>query len=203
MQAARTSHRTRELEELVRRNEKIKASGSGTVAALDNDLKTAALQALVPSELEQHIAMNRVRLITYEQARGEIQHHIEARRSQFAFKTVAAKKDSSVSTCANSFGENGGKNGKKQSGGKGGKKRGRVHIILAQFTALSLMVVLLVRGCCTLFSALLRIAAQEFNDAAKKNKSPVSHLMYVRIRFGKLHVFRSAFYGLLGPGRWA
>ena len=77
-------------EELVRRYEKSKSSGT-TTAALDEDIKTAALGALVPSELEQHLAMNRARLITYEQVRNEIQAYIEAHPSQFACKTVAAK----------------------------------------------------------------------------------------------------------------
>ena len=63
-------------------------------AALDEDIKTAALEALVPRLLEQHFAMNRAQLITYEHIRSEIQAHIEARRSQFAFKTVAPKNTS-------------------------------------------------------------------------------------------------------------
>ena len=44
-----------------------------TTTALDEDIKTAALEALVPSELGQHLAMNRSRLITYGQVRSEIQ----------------------------------------------------------------------------------------------------------------------------------
>ena len=40
------------------------------------------------------------RLITYEQVRSEILTYIEARRSQFAFKTVAAKNSSDHSGCA-------------------------------------------------------------------------------------------------------
>ena len=63
-------------------------------AALDEDIKTAALKALVPSELEQHLAMNRARPITHEQVRIEIQAYIEALQSQFEFKTVAAKSTS-------------------------------------------------------------------------------------------------------------
>ena len=38
--------------------------------------------------------MNRARLITWEQVRSEIQAYIEARRSQFAFKTGATKSTS-------------------------------------------------------------------------------------------------------------
>ena len=63
-------------EELVRRYERRKSSGT-TTAALDEDINTAALEALVPSELEQHLAMNRARLITYAQVRSEIQAYIE------------------------------------------------------------------------------------------------------------------------------
>ena len=47
---------------------------------LDDDIKTAALEALFPGELEQHLAMNRARLITFKQVRSEIQAYIEARR---------------------------------------------------------------------------------------------------------------------------
>ena len=56
VQTARPSRTTREVEEL-RRYEASKSSGT-TTAALDEDIKTAAL-AVVPSELEQHLAMNR------------------------------------------------------------------------------------------------------------------------------------------------
>ena len=79
-------------EALVRRYERSKSSGT-TTTALDEDIETAALEAL-PSELEQHLAMNRARLITYDQVQCEIQAYIEARRSRFAFKTVAAKSSS-------------------------------------------------------------------------------------------------------------
>ena len=52
--------------ELVHRNKRSKSSGT-TTAALGEDIKTAALEALdVPSELEQHLAVHRARLITYE-----------------------------------------------------------------------------------------------------------------------------------------
>ena len=47
-----------------------------TTAALDDNIKTAALEALVPNELEQYLAMNSARLIKYEQVRSEIQAYI-------------------------------------------------------------------------------------------------------------------------------
>ena len=90
-------------EELVRRYEWNKSCGT---TALDDDIKTAALEALVPGEVEEHLAMNRARLITYEQIR------IEARRSKFALKTVALKVNSDpmeVDRCGK-----GGKKGKKE-----------------------------------------------------------------------------------------
>ena len=64
--------------------------------------------------------MNRARLITYEQVRSEIQTYIEARQSQFAFKTVAAKNISDPMDV-----DRFGKKGKKGKGdGKNGKKGG-------------------------------------------------------------------------------
>ena len=54
---------------------------------MDDDIKTAALEVLVPGGLEQHLAMNRARLIRYEQFRSEI----HACRGQFALKTVASR----------------------------------------------------------------------------------------------------------------
>ena len=45
----------------MRRYERSKPSGT-TTAALDEDIKTAALEAFVPHELEQDVAMNHARL---------------------------------------------------------------------------------------------------------------------------------------------
>ena len=62
-------------EELVRRYERCKSSR--TTTALHENIKTAALEAFVPSELEQHLAINRrARLITFEQVRSEKQAYI-------------------------------------------------------------------------------------------------------------------------------
>ena len=87
---------------------------------MDHDIKTAALEALVPGELEQHLAMNRARLITYEQVRSYIQVNIVASRSHFALKTVASKITSDPME-VDSFGTGGkkGKMGKKDKKGKG------------------------------------------------------------------------------------
>ena len=63
-----------------------------TTASLDEDIKIAAPEACVPKRVgTAFLAMNRARLITYEQVRGAIQAYIAALRSQFALKTVAAK----------------------------------------------------------------------------------------------------------------
>ena len=73
----------------MRRYRRIESNGT-TTTALDEDIKTAALEALIPSELEPHLAMNRARLITYAQVRVLT----ESRRNQFAFRTFAAKNKS-------------------------------------------------------------------------------------------------------------
>lgn len=108
-------------EELVRRYEKRRAGG--TVTSLDDDIKTSALEALVPQELEQHLAMNRARLPTYDNVRAEIQAYIEARRSQFAFRPAARNPDAMD---VDSFSRKGGKKGGKGDGrgnNKGGKNK--------------------------------------------------------------------------------
>ena len=69
-------------------------------------LKSAALEPLAPTELEQHLPMNRARVITCDQVRNEIQAYIEARRSQFAFLAVAAK-NTTDPTALDSFGTGG------------------------------------------------------------------------------------------------
>ena len=76
----------------------------------DNILKSTEINT--PNELEQHLAMNCARLITYEQVRSEIQAYIEARRSQFALNTVATKRTSCPME-VESFGT-GGKKGKRE-----------------------------------------------------------------------------------------
>ena len=106
--------------ELVRCYERSKSSGQ---EAMDEDIKTAALEALLPSGLEQHLAMNRARLVTYDQVRSGIQAFIKARQSQFAFKTVATKSTSDPME-VDSFGK-GGKKGKKDKKGKGDGKNGK------------------------------------------------------------------------------
>ena len=79
-------------EELVRRYERSKSGGT-TTAALDEDIRTAAFEVCVPTKLEQHFAMHRARPIAYDQVRSEIQAYSDARQSQFAFISVAAKKN--------------------------------------------------------------------------------------------------------------
>ena len=64
--------------------------------------------------------MNRARLITCEQVRSEIQAYMDARRSQFDFRTVASEITSDP-TEADSFGK-GGKQDKKGKKGKGDGK---------------------------------------------------------------------------------
>ena len=109
-------------EALLRRYERSKSSATRT-ATLDEDCEIAALEALVLSELEQHLHINRPRLITYEQFPIEIREYTEAHRSQFAFKTVAAK-NSSDPMDVDSFGKGGKKSKKGEGDSKNGKKEG-------------------------------------------------------------------------------
>ena len=61
----------------------IREKHSKTTATLDEDIKTAALEALVPSELEQHRAMNRARLLTVRSgSRRKFRPTFEAHRSR-------------------------------------------------------------------------------------------------------------------------
>ena len=110
-------------EELVRRYERSKSSGT-TTPALDVDIKTAALEALVPSELERHLAMNHARLITHGEVRSEIQAYMKARRSRFAFKTVVTRTTSDPLE-VDSFGKGGSKGKNEKSAGKRVKKEGQ------------------------------------------------------------------------------
>ena len=70
-------------DELVRRYEKRRAGGSAA-QSLDGDVKVAALEALVPHELEQHLALHRARLSNYSLVRAEVDGYIDAKVSQSA-----------------------------------------------------------------------------------------------------------------------
>ena len=117
----------RKWEELVHRNERSKSSGT-TTAALGEDIKTAALEALM-----FRVSWNNILPCTVHHSsrtsrfENEILAYIEARRSQFAFETVSAKSTSDPME-VDSFGK-GGKTGKKGKQGKGdgrsGKKEGQ------------------------------------------------------------------------------
>ena len=103
----------------MRRYERSKSSGTRT-AALGEVIKTAALEGLVPSELEQHLAMNRARLITYEQVRSEIQAYIEVPPKSVRIAAKNTSDPMGVDSCGT-----GGKKGKKGKGdGRNGKKGG-------------------------------------------------------------------------------
>ena len=109
-------------EELVCRYEKRRAGGA--VQTMDDDIKTAALEALVPNELEQHLAMNRGRLPTHGQVRAEIQAYIEARRSQGALKNVVQQTRSPDAMDVASFTN---QNGKGFGASKGTSNGGDKH----------------------------------------------------------------------------
>ena len=61
-------------DDLVRRYQK-RRSGGNEVQRLDDDIKVSALESMVPQDLEQHLAMNRSRLTTYQQVRDEIESY--------------------------------------------------------------------------------------------------------------------------------
>ena len=46
---------------------------------MDDEIKLAGLEALVPEELEKHLILNSTRLRTFEDARSEIATHVEAK----------------------------------------------------------------------------------------------------------------------------
>ena len=101
-------------DEVVRRYDRSKSSGA-TTTALDDAIKTAALEALVPGGLEQtqHLAMNRARLITL---RAD-----SKRNPSLALETVVSKITSDPME-VDRFGK-GGKTGK--GDGKNAKKEGQ------------------------------------------------------------------------------
>ena len=95
----------------MRRYEGSKSSGTRT-AAPGEVIKTAALKRL---------AMNRARLITYEQFRSEIQAYIEVPPKSVRIAAKNASDPMGVDSCGT-----GGKKGKKGKGdGRNGKKEGK------------------------------------------------------------------------------
>eukprot|EP00971_Amphidinium_carterae_P327631 6459087-Amphidinium_carterae.1 len=66
-------------DDLVRRYEKRRAGGAAS-QELDGDIKIAAIESLVPAELEQHLAMNRSRLKDYPAVRAEVDGYVEAKQ---------------------------------------------------------------------------------------------------------------------------
>ena len=78
------------LEELVRRYKRSKSSGK-TTTALDDDIKTAALEALVPGALEQHLAMNRARLTHRRSPQIRLRWTALAREARKARRAIKEK----------------------------------------------------------------------------------------------------------------
>lgn len=65
-------------EEQVRRYERFRDE-RGNRQPLSEDIKTAALESLVPDELEKHLQLNANRLSDYDAAREEVRMYVEAR----------------------------------------------------------------------------------------------------------------------------
>ena len=66
-----------QLEDLVRRYESRK-SASGVRELLSDDIKSASLEMLVPTDLEKHLILNKNRLTTYELMKQEIELVVES-----------------------------------------------------------------------------------------------------------------------------
>ncbi|CAK0857642.1 unnamed protein product [Prorocentrum cordatum] len=104
-----------EWEELIRRYERKKADGMGKV--VDDDVKVAALETMVPEELELHLAMNKRRLDTSEKVVEEIRSFLEPRQSQGALLRRKRGDPMDVDSLYK-----GGKGKSKGKGDKNGKK---------------------------------------------------------------------------------
>ena len=63
---------------LVQRYERTK-DAQGAPNKIQDDLRLAALTAMVPEDIEQHLLMNDARLSTYELARAEVINFLESR----------------------------------------------------------------------------------------------------------------------------
>ena len=66
------------LEDLMRRYTQRRDAGSGQRQTLAEDIRMAALEALLPEELERHCQLQRSRLDTYQKLREEVVLHAEA-----------------------------------------------------------------------------------------------------------------------------
>ena len=67
-----------QLDDLIRRYEARK-NDSGDREKLSDDLKSTALELLVPTDLEQHVILNKKRLSTYDAMKQEIQQLFEVK----------------------------------------------------------------------------------------------------------------------------
>jgi len=71
-------HNIEKLEEKIRRYCE-RRDATGTKMTLNEDIRMASLEALLPDDLEKHVQLNRGRLQTYEALRGEVVLYAEAR----------------------------------------------------------------------------------------------------------------------------
>ena len=107
-------------EDLVRRYERSRDS-HGRAAPLCDDIKQAALEALVPSELERHLQLSSGRLTSYSQTREEVRLFLETRLGHKLKepRVHGNKKQHDDPMDVDSFAWQNGKGSNK--GGKGGK----------------------------------------------------------------------------------
>ena len=71
-------HNVEKLEEKIRRYCERRDAAGGKMT-LNEDIRMASLEALLPDDLEKHVQLNRGRLLTYEALRGEVVIYAEAR----------------------------------------------------------------------------------------------------------------------------
>jgi hypothetical protein len=111
-------------EEQVGRYQKKKDS-DGNRAVVSNDMKMAALEQLVPDELEKHLLLNRARLKSYDAMREEVITYFESVTGSKIKETAVQKRSKNPDAMDVDSLQKGGKGSKSGKGGKGDRKGGK------------------------------------------------------------------------------
>ena len=96
---------------------------NGERHTLADDIRRAALESILPADLEKHIQMNLVRLATYDAMREEVMLYAEARGAVAGGRPKKERGPDDMDVGSFHKGKKGGK-GKKGKGGKDGKGKG-------------------------------------------------------------------------------
>ena len=110
-------HNVEKLEEKIRRYCE-RRDASGVRMTLNEDIRMASLEALLPDDLEKHVQLNRGRLPTYETLRGEVVMYAEARGTSVK-PPRESRPDDPMDTSSMMKGKAKGKGKKGDSKGKG------------------------------------------------------------------------------------